>query len=147
MLRRDIDKVQAEIYDLRKEIDYQAARNADLSAQIRDLEFRIKDKDDQLYVARKDVDAQRYQNSSFRDNNVDLLNEKDALEKHSAVLQQQNADITRELDRFVETDELVRSQLDRRGRVVGLRTNNEAQLRQSQYRIEEVRSRSPQRRF
>jgi len=46
MLRRDIDKQSAEIYELRKEIDYQAARNADINAQIRDLEFRVKDKDD-----------------------------------------------------------------------------------------------------
>jgi septal ring factor EnvC (AmiA/AmiB activator) len=57
IIRRDLDKQQAEIYDLRKEIDYQGARNADVSAQIRELEFRIKDKDDQLYQLRKDADA------------------------------------------------------------------------------------------
>lgn len=85
-LRRDLDKQQAEIYELRKEIDYQGARNADVSGQIRDLEFRVKDKDDQVYTLRKESDAQRYQNSSYRDSNVDLLNEKDALEKHAAVL-------------------------------------------------------------
>lgn len=37
---------------------------------------------------RKDLDSQKYQNSQFRDSNVDFLNEKDALEKHAAVLQQ-----------------------------------------------------------
>lgn len=46
LLRRDCDKVQAEIYDLRKEIDYNAVRNNDIQQQIRDLEFRVKDKDD-----------------------------------------------------------------------------------------------------
>jgi predicted nucleic acid-binding Zn-ribbon protein len=56
-LRRDNDKCQAEIYDLRKEIDYSNVRNGDLSTQIRDLEFRIKDKDDQLYALRKDLDS------------------------------------------------------------------------------------------
>jgi hypothetical protein len=96
---------------------------------------------------RKDLDSSKYQNSSFRDSNIDLLNEKEALEKHAAVLQQQNQDITRELDKFCETDEVVRSQLDRRGRVYGLRSQNESELRQSYYRIEEVRSRSPQRRY
>lgn len=60
MLRRDIDKQTAEIYELRKEIDYQAARNADINAQIRDLEFRVKDKDDQIYAMRKDLDSQKY---------------------------------------------------------------------------------------
>lgn len=46
LLRRENDKQNAEVFDLRKEIDYQSARNADLSVQIRDLEFRVKDKDD-----------------------------------------------------------------------------------------------------
>lgn len=46
ILRRDIDKQLAEIYDLRKEIDYQNTRNADLATQIRETEFRVKDKDD-----------------------------------------------------------------------------------------------------
>ena len=32
ILRRDIDKQLAEVYDLRKEIEYQGQRNADLSA-------------------------------------------------------------------------------------------------------------------
>lgn len=86
LLRRDNDKVQAEIYDLRKETDYNAARNADIQAQIRDLELRAKDKEDQIYSMRKELDSQKYQNSSFRDSNVDLLNEKDALEKHAAIV-------------------------------------------------------------
>jgi hypothetical protein len=71
---------------------------------------------------RKDLDSQKFSNSTFRDTNVDLLNEKDALEKHAQVLQLQNQDITRELDKFCETDEVVRSQLDRRGRVYGIRS-------------------------
>jgi hypothetical protein len=36
----------AEIFEIRKEIDYQNGRNADMALQIRDLEFRAKDKDD-----------------------------------------------------------------------------------------------------
>lgn len=56
-MRRDCDKVQAEIYDLRKEIDYNAVRNDDIQKQIRDLEFRVKDKDDQLYALRKEMDS------------------------------------------------------------------------------------------
>lgn len=32
LLRRDNDKIQAELFDLRKEIDYNAARNADINA-------------------------------------------------------------------------------------------------------------------
>ena len=75
-----------------------------------------------------------------------MLNEKEALEKHASVLQQQNDDITRELDKFCETDEYVRGQLDRRGRVSGIRERNDQELQKSFYRIEEAKSRSPQRR-
>lgn len=46
LLRRDCDKVQGEIFDLRKEIDYNTVRNNDIQTQIRDLEYRLKDKDD-----------------------------------------------------------------------------------------------------
>ena len=48
----------------------------------------MKDKDDQLYAMRKELDSQKYNNSAQRDSNVDLLNEKDALEKHAAIVQQ-----------------------------------------------------------
>ncbi len=44
-----------------------------------------------------------------RRTNEDLLAEKDALEKHASVLGAQNQDLTVELDRFVETDEILRS--------------------------------------
>jgi predicted nucleic acid-binding Zn-ribbon protein len=86
MLRRENDKQTGEVFELRKEIDYHSVRNADLNTQIRDLEFRVKDKDDQIYAMRKDLDSQKYQNSQFRDSNLDFLSEKEALEKHAAVL-------------------------------------------------------------
>lgn len=62
LVRREIDKLMAEAYDLRKEVDYQQARNIDISGQIRDLEIRVKDKDDQIYGARRDLDAQKFSN-------------------------------------------------------------------------------------
>ena len=83
----------------------------------------------------------------LRGQNVDYLGEKDALEKHAQVVSLQNEDITRELDKFCEMDEYVRNQLDRRSRVLGLRARNEQELRQSYGRVDEARSRSPQRRF
>lgn len=72
-----------------------------------------------------------------------MMAEKDALERHAAVLQSQNADLTTELDRFVQTDEILRSQLDRRSRVYGLQNKNQDEIRQSTYRVQEARSRSP----
>jgi hypothetical protein len=118
-----------------------------MSAQVRELEARLKDREDQLYLQRKDLDANKTSNAVLRGQNVDFLAEKDALEKHAQVIQIQNDDITRELDKFCEMDEYVRNQLDRRSRVLGLRARNEQEIRQSFHRVEDARSRSPQRKY
>ena len=137
----------SECYDLRKENESQGVRNADAAMQIRDMEMKIREKDDILMGYRKDLESSKYQASQYRGSNGDMQNEKDALEKHAAVLNQQNDDLNRELDKFIETDELVRTQLDRRGRVQGMRSKNDNELQKSYYRVEDARSRSPQRRY
>lgn len=109
--------------------------------------MRLKDREDQLFLQRKDLEQSKINNSVLRGQNVDNLAEKDALEKHAQVVQLQNDDITRELDKFCEMDEYVRNQLDRRSRVLGLRARNEQELKQSFNRVEDARSRSPQRRY
>jgi len=44
------------------------------------------------------------------------------------VLEQQNRDLNKELEKFVETDEHIRATLNRRERVVDLRTKTEVEL-------------------
>ena len=58
----------------------------------------------------------------------DYLAEKEALERHSRLLLGQNDDLTKELERFVNTDEILRQQLDRRGRVFSLQDKNQKEL-------------------
>jgi hypothetical protein len=147
ILRRDTDKQVADLYELRKDNEFQGARNHDLALQVRDLEARLKDREDQLFLQRKDIEANKHPNGALRSHNVENLAEKDALEKHAAIIQAQNEEITRELDKFCEMDEYVRNQLDRRSRVLGLRARNEHELRQSFHRVDDARSRSPQRRY
>lgn len=72
-----------------------------------------------------------------------MLHEKDALERHAHVLQVQNEDLTGELDRFVQTDEQLRTQLDRRARVMGMQSRQHDELRETTSRVQEARSRSP----
>lgn len=57
--RRDNERVQAENFDIRKEVEFQESRNADCSVQIRDTELRLKDKEELLYQTRRDVENQR----------------------------------------------------------------------------------------
>ena len=145
-LRRDNERVAAENYDLRKEVDFQEGRNADVSVQIRDSEMRLKEREDTLFAVRRDVESLRITSSQNRTDNGDLLAERDALDKHAQCLQGQNADLAGELERFVQTDEVLRGQLDRRTRVYGMQSKNQDELRQSYYRVDQARSRSPAKR-
>jgi chromosome segregation ATPase len=146
-LRRDNDKNTAENYDIRKEIDFTEGRNADISIQIRDAELRLKEKEEALYITRREVEGLRITASQGRNDNDELLAQKEALERHAAVLQGQNQDLTGELERFCQTDEILRTQLDRRSRVYGLQSKNNAEIKTSYYRVEEARSRSPKKRY
>ena len=73
----------------------------------------------------------------------DYLAEKEALERHSRILLGQNDDLTKELERFVNTDEVLRQQLDRRGRVYTMQERNQNEVGFSQSKVQEARERSP----
>lgn len=142
-LRKDVDRVACDCYDIRKHVEATEARNVDLGAQIRSLDINIKEKEDNLYACRKDIENQAYTNSNLRQDLSDLTVEKDAIERHSRILLGQNDDLTKELERFVNTDEVLRQQLDRRGRVYTMQERNNQELGMSTTKIYEARQRSP----
>ena len=57
-----------------------------MSAQIRSLEAHLKEREDSLFIQRKDLESSKFSNAALRTNNVENLAEKDALEKHAQVL-------------------------------------------------------------
>lgn len=82
-MRRGNECTAAENYDLRKEVEFTTGRNADLGVNIRDTEGRLKEREDALFVTRKDIDSQRVIAGGASHDNADLSNEMAALEKHS----------------------------------------------------------------
>lgn len=58
-----------------------------------------------MIVLRKENDDVKFSNSSILERNADLRAEIAALQQHIAVLEQQNKDLNRELESFVQTDE------------------------------------------
>lgn len=78
-----------------------------------------------------DLEAVNYSNQALMDRNVDLKSEMEALQKHSILLTQQNKDLQKELDSFVETDDIVRRNLDRKEKVNNIRTSVNTALTQS----------------
>jgi chromosome segregation ATPase len=55
-LRRDVDRVSADCYDYRKNIETTEARNVDMAGQVRSAEIRSKEKEENLYGCRKDIE-------------------------------------------------------------------------------------------
>ena len=99
-----------------------------------------------------DLEAVNYSNQALMDRNLDLKSEYEALQKHSLLLSQQNRDLQRELDQFVETDDAVRRNLDRKEKVFEIRHKVDHAIGHSQALIQrsyspakvvEVRERSP----
>ena len=77
------------------------------------------------------------------DRNLDLKSELEALQKHSTLLTQQNKDLQKELDSFVETDDIVRRNLDRKNKVDEIRSKVDHAISTSQQDI--YRKASPRR--
>lgn len=97
----------------------------DLSSSIKDHEIKVRAREDQIMAMRKELDGARYSNSALLDNNSNLQVEIDALNNHIRVLSAQNDDLTKELDQFVEANEAIRMRLDRKNRVLELRSKND----------------------
>lgn len=51
-----MDRVSADCYDFRKNIENTEARNVDLSGKVRTVEIRSKEKEDDLYNVKKDIE-------------------------------------------------------------------------------------------
>ena len=135
------DKYRNENGDLQKRIDSEGSRNVELTASIKDLEARIRAKEDQIMYMRKELEGARYSNSALLDNNSNLQVEIDSLNNHIRVITVQNEELTRELDQFVQANEAIRSRLDRKARVQEIRARNDYQLAGSMARV--VDSKSP----
>lgn len=142
-LQRALDLKMQEKADLVRRSEAELARNRDLSAALYDLEAKSRAADDNSCVARREQDDLRFATQSMTTQNQDLRAEIDALQHHCNVLAGQNVEINTELERFVQTDEQIRAQLNRRDRVETLRHKTDSEMRQSYQQLERV---SPRRR-
>jgi predicted RNase H-like nuclease (RuvC/YqgF family) len=66
------DKYRNENTDLQKRIDLESVRNIELTNQIKELEAKIRAKEDQIMYMRKELEGARYSNSALLDNNSNL---------------------------------------------------------------------------
>ena len=111
--------------------DAEALRAKDLQAVIFDLEAKIRARDDQIGITRKEADDVKFSNAGITDRNSLLRAEIAALTQHIAVLEQQNRELNKELEVFVQTDEQIRQNLNRRDRVETLKRYGVYELQKS----------------
>lgn len=88
---------------------------------MRELETRNREAELQNEHLRKDLEGVRYSNDALLDRNHDLKMELESLNGHAELLTSQNRELQRELDQFVETDDIVRRNLDRKDKVIQIR--------------------------
>ena len=70
----------------------------ELSGGIKELEAKIRQKEDQLMYMRKELECARYSNSALIENNANLQVEIDSMNSHIRVVSHQNDELTREID-------------------------------------------------
>ena len=72
--------------DLTKRIDAEGGRNLELTTSIKDIESKIRAKEDQIMYMKKELEGARYSNSALLDNNANLQVEIDSLNNHIKVI-------------------------------------------------------------
>lgn len=127
--------------DLQRRIDQEGCQNVELSGAIKELEVKIRQKEDQLMYMRKELEGARYSNSALLENNSNLQIEIESMNNHIRVVSHQNDELTKEIDQFVQANEVIRQRLDRKNRVKEIRDRNDYNLQQSTAKV--YHSRSP----
>ena len=140
---RALDMKMQEKAELVRRSEAELGRNRELSTTLFDLEAKSRATEDQLAAGRREQDDLRFATSSMQNANADLRAEIDALQHHCNVLAGQNVELNTELERFVQTDEQIRTTLNRRDRVDHLRYTGETKMRESYANLERA---SPRRR-
>lgn len=109
-----------------------------------DLHLKLRSRDEELQSIGQELDYFKQQTQTQMDNSSELKTEIEALNRHMSLLNQQNFELSTELEKFIETDEVVRRSLNRKGKVEDIRHKVDEAIQKSMI---EVQSRkSPERR-
>jgi chromosome segregation ATPase len=84
--------------DLQRRIDNEGCQNVELSGAIKELDAKIRQKEDQIMYMRKELEGARYSNNALIENNSALQVEIDSMNSHIRVVSHQNDELTREID-------------------------------------------------
>ena len=88
-----------------------------------DNDRRITNKlrEDEVSALKGEIEHFKHINAKQIDVQYEFQNETEALKRHVALLNQQNFELSTELEKFIETDETIRRTLNRKGKVEEIR--------------------------
>jgi len=142
-LQRMLDRYREDANFQKRLTEIEAAKKIELEIEKKRLESEALSKDLEARMARRELERVKDTRGMLLEDRSQINEELDALKKHAEVLEDQNAAMNNELERFVETDERVRRDLDRKYKVDYLKSKNSDQLQKSFARV--VRVTSPKR--
>ena len=98
---------------------------------MQELEITLnKDEQDEKSIS-YEIDRLKQHSDQMLKDQIDLQAEIDALDKHMANLNNQNYCLQKELEEFVQADEAVRMNLDRKNKVENIRSRVDDVIRRS----------------
>jgi len=98
---------------------------------LQELEITLnKDEQDEKSIS-YEIDRLKQHSDQMLKDQIDLQAEIDALDKHMANLNNQNYCLQKELEEFVQADEAVRMNLDRKNKVENIRSRVDDVIRRS----------------
>jgi chromosome segregation ATPase len=94
----------------------------------------------ELKTLEYDLEQVREHNDRLIDTSNAMQDEIEALNKHMNLITTQNYELSSELQRFLQTDEVVKSKLNRRSIVEEIKNKVDTAIRRSQHEVQQRRS-------
>eukprot|EP00826_Nyctotherus_ovalis_P017670 TRINITY_DN1521_c0_g1_i34.p1 TRINITY_DN1521_c0_g1~~TRINITY_DN1521_c0_g1_i34.p1 ORF type:complete len:317 (-),score=88.60 TRINITY_DN1521_c0_g1_i34:153-1103(-) len=149
--REDNDTLQRLLDQYKKDVDFQKklreiemSKKHELEIEKRRLQNEALSKEIEARSALQSLERVKDSHGQLLGDRVQLDDELNALRQHAEVLETQNMSLHNELERFVDTDTVVRRELDRKPIVDYIKAKNNESLQQSIIKVRN--SQSPVRR-
>lgn len=97
-------------------------------------------REDELAHLKSDIDHVKQSNARYVEDSHELQANIEALNRHVALLNQQNYELSVELEKFIETDDVVRRTLNRKAKVEDIRHKVDEAIQRSMVEVQNRRS-------
>lgn len=115
--------------------DQEFFRGKELCNIENDRRINLKMKEDEVSALKGEIEHFKHINGKLIEEQYEFKSETEALKRHVALLNQQNFELSTELEKFIETDETIRRTLNRKSKVEEIRTKVDEAIMRSLYEV------------